>query len=171
MNRQLEHVLLKVSALNDFYSTNIYDTYSVAKHILSQDVDARLEANDHALVNAIARLTINGKAKNFYSFASKYCSHHRPNTYPIFDYYVDRMILHYRDADSFHAFSKLDLRDYPRFISVMQEFRLFYGLEEFSLKNLDVFLWMAGRQYFKKAYYKKTRVVGSSTPPLRGVNR
>jgi hypothetical protein len=36
-NKEIEHVLLKVSALNDFYSTNVFDTYSVAKHILKKD--------------------------------------------------------------------------------------------------------------------------------------
>src|SRR2546423_772464 len=33
-NTSIEHVLLKVSALNDFYSTNIFDTYSVARRIM-----------------------------------------------------------------------------------------------------------------------------------------
>jgi len=32
---EIIHVLLKVSALNDFYSTNIYDTHTVAKHIVA----------------------------------------------------------------------------------------------------------------------------------------
>ena len=41
-NKKIEHVLLKVSALNDFYSTNIFDTYSVAKHILKMNIDAQL---------------------------------------------------------------------------------------------------------------------------------
>ena len=62
-NKKIEHVLLKVSALNDFYSTNIFDTYSVAKHILKKDVDARLGANDYSLVNDIARISIKEKSK------------------------------------------------------------------------------------------------------------
>jgi hypothetical protein len=33
-NITLEYVLLKVTVPNQFYSTNIFDTYSVAKHIL-----------------------------------------------------------------------------------------------------------------------------------------
>ena len=41
-NSDIESVLLKVSALNDFYTTNIYDTYSVSKHILSLNIDGRL---------------------------------------------------------------------------------------------------------------------------------
>lgn len=41
-NRVLEHVLLKISALNDFYSTNIFNTYAVARHIVSLDIDPLL---------------------------------------------------------------------------------------------------------------------------------
>lgn len=31
-------------------------------------------------------------ASNFYSFASKYCSHHNPLDYPIYDIYVDEVL-------------------------------------------------------------------------------
>ena len=41
-NSVLEQVLLKVSALNDFYSTNIFDTFSVAKHIRELNIESRL---------------------------------------------------------------------------------------------------------------------------------
>lgn len=33
-NTDMTEVLLKTSVLNDFYSTNIFSVYSVAKHIL-----------------------------------------------------------------------------------------------------------------------------------------
>ena len=71
-------ILLKVAALNDFYSTNIFSVYPVAKHILSLNIDDRLMTGDVALVSDIQKVTINGVEKNFYSFATKYCSHHRP---------------------------------------------------------------------------------------------
>ena len=32
-NIELEDILIKCSTLNDFYSTNIFDVHSVAKHI------------------------------------------------------------------------------------------------------------------------------------------
>jgi len=38
-NSAIEHILLKVSALNDFYSTNIFDTYTVAKHIREMNIE------------------------------------------------------------------------------------------------------------------------------------
>ena len=50
-NLEMLDILLKVAALNDFYSTNIFSVYPVAKHILSLDIDARLESGDVTLVS------------------------------------------------------------------------------------------------------------------------
>jgi hypothetical protein len=151
-NKKIEHVLLKVSALNDFYSTNIFDTYSVARHILAKDIDARLEVNDYSLVNDIAQIAIKAKTINFYSFASKYCSHHKPTSYPIFDSFVEKMMLHYKIVDSFNGFDKVDLKDYECFIQIIKSFQSFYKLEEFSLREIDIFLWLAGKEWFPKKY-------------------
>ena len=82
-NKVIEHVLLKISVLNDIYSTRTYDTYSVAKHIVGKNIDVRLYAADYSLVNNIAALPIRGKTTNFYSFASKYCSRHKPKSSPV----------------------------------------------------------------------------------------
>lgn len=42
-NSQLTTVLLKSAALNDFYSTNIFSTYDVAKHIHTLATDQKLD--------------------------------------------------------------------------------------------------------------------------------
>ena len=160
-NKKIEHVLLKVSALNDFYSTNIFDTYSVAKHIIKKDIDIRLEAVDYFLVNDIAKILIKGKSKNFYSFASKYCSHHKPKSYPIFDSFVEKMLLHYKSTDKFNGFDKRDLKDYRRFIDIIKSFQRFYGLEKYSLREIDIFLWLAGKEWFPRKY--KRSITNRST--------
>ena len=61
-----------------------------------------------------------GKTRNHYSFASKYCSHHFPEDYPIFDSYVEKMLRFYAKADQFASFKPAELRklrkiraDYP----------------------------------------------------------
>ena len=95
-NDNLQNILVKCSTLNDFYSTNIFKVYNVAVHILSLNIDERLNNNDPTLVNDIAKLTINGKDKYFYSFASKYCSHHNPLNFPIYDSYVEKVLKHFR---------------------------------------------------------------------------
>ena len=42
-NNDINDILIKCSSLNDFYSTNIYSIFSVAKHILNLKIDARLK--------------------------------------------------------------------------------------------------------------------------------
>lgn len=153
-NKTIEEILLKVSALNDFYSTNIFDTYTVAKHILKKDIDSRLEKIDYTLVNDIAWVTISEKKKNFYSFASKYCNHHNADEFPIYDSFLEKMLLHYRKTDDFDIFKKDDLKIYNRFIEIIRNFQNFYRLEEFSLRKIDIFLWLAGKEYFPKNYKK-----------------
>lgn len=151
-NKKIEHILLKVSALNDFYSTNIFDTYSVAEHIHTKDIDGRLRTDDYSLVNDIAQISIKNKTKNFYSFASKYCSHHKPTSYPIFDSFVEKMLLHFKSVDNFDSFDKVDLRSYGRFIKVIRNFQSFYKLDKFTLREIDIFLWLAGKDWFPRKY-------------------
>lgn len=91
-NTEMSDILLKVAVLNEFYSTNIFSVYSVAKHILSLNIDARLDSGDVTLVQDLQKVTINGVEKNFYSFSTKYCSHHKPLDYPIYDSYVEKVL-------------------------------------------------------------------------------
>lgn len=151
-NADIESILLKTSALNDFYSTNIYDTYTVGKHILALDIDERLKWKDLRLVNDIGRVSIKGKSKYFYSFATKYCSHHEPDAFPIWDSFVDQMLRHYRKTDKFEKFRNAELKDYPRFIEIIESLREFYGVTDFSLRELDIFLWLAGKDNFPRKY-------------------
>lgn len=156
-NTDIEQILLKVSVLNDFYSTQIFGTYPVAKHILSIQTDTRLAQGDHSLVDAMASVSINGKARNFYSFASKYCSHHRPKDFAIFDFFVEKLLCEYQATDRFGAFSKRELRSYPTFIQAIKGFRTHYQLESFSLREIDIFLWLAGKRWFPRSYGKPVR--------------
>jgi hypothetical protein len=151
-NKSIEHILLKVSTLNDFYSTNIFDTYSTARHILNLNVDSRLEAKDYSLVNDIARVPIKGKVRNFYAFASKYCSHHRPEAFPIYDFFVEKMLLHYQSTSGFGEFKKDDLKNYDRFMEIIKSFQTYYKLAKFSLREIDVFLWLVGKECFPRNY-------------------
>lgn len=154
-NKDISDVLLKVSTLNDFYSTNIFSIYPVAKHITSLDIDVRLKAGDVTLVGDIQRVVINGTERNFYSFATKYCSHHNPLEYPIYDSYVDKVLKHFRDLNGFAEFNNDDLKDYIRFKGALVDFRRFYHLEQFDLKEIDKYIWQLGKTYFPKDFSKK----------------
>lgn len=151
-NKDIRDILVKASCLNDFYSTNIFSIFPVAEHILSLDIDARLEANDDTLVNDIATITVNGKEKYFYSFASKYCSHHKPLDYPIFDDYVKKTLLYFRRNYRFADFEDDDLRDYPKFKKILIEFKRFFDIDQFNLKDIDRYLWQLGKEHFPKNY-------------------
>lgn len=156
-NEDVIDVLLKASTLNDFYSTNIFSIYPLAKHICSLDIDSRLEVGDVTLVRDIQYVTIGDKERNFYSFASKYCSHHNPLDYPIYDSYVDKVLRYFRNRDGFSNFYDGDLKDYIRFKEILIDFRAFYSLSEYNLKQIDQYIWLLGKDYFPKNYGMKKR--------------
>ncbi len=145
-NTVLEEVLAKVVLLNGLYSTSIYGTYVVAKHIVSLRIDSRLRLGDLRLVDDIAKITFGDKQRFNLSFASKYCSWHAPDRYQMYDSYVDCLLWAYRKRDSFARFQRQELRSYTRYMQIIDEFRMFYGLAEISRKELDQFLWIAGRE-------------------------
>ncbi len=151
-NTDINDILIKAASLNDFYSTNIFSIFAVAKHIQALDIDKRLEEGDASLVDDIADMTIGGKKRRFYSFASKYCSHHKPTLFPIYDSFVDRVLRYFRKQDGFCSFSDEDLKNYPKFIKVLNAFQEFYHLEDFNKKDLDRYLWQLGKRYFPRTY-------------------
>ena len=151
-NNDLNEILIKCSCLNDFYSTNIFLIFPVAKNIYDLKIDKRLEEGDTSLVNDIANVEISGKQKNFYSFASKYCSHHNAIKFPIYDYFVEKMLMYFKKKDKFAKFKKEDLKDYTKFRNVLMEFKKFYDIDEYNLRDIDKYLWIAGKEYFPKKY-------------------
>lgn len=154
-NTEVEDVLVKVATLNDFYSTQIFSVYLVAKHIVNLSIDERLKAGDLSLVNDIATVKMeSGDEKNFYSFATKYCSHHQPLNYAIYDSYVEKVLKYYRNIDGFSKFNDNELKQYSVFCKVLLDFQSFYHLEAYNLKELDRYLWQLGKDKFPKKYYK-----------------
>ncbi len=151
-NTDLNEILIKCSCLNDFYSTNIFLIYPVAKNIYDLKIDDRLNKGDPSLINDIAHVTINGVEKRFYSFASKYCSHHNSINFPIYDYFVDKMLWYFQKKDKFSNFSKEDLKDYVKFKNILMDFKKFYDIDEYNLRDIDKYLWIAGKKYFPKKY-------------------
>ena len=151
-NDTIENILIKCSVLNDFYSTNIFKVYPIAKHILGLNIDDRLNKHDPTLVNDIANVTISGKSKYFYSFASKYCSHHDPLNYPIYDSYVEKVLKYFKKKDKLIKFNNDDLKHYELFKQILLDFQKAYNIEEYNLKDLDRYLWQLGKKYFPNKY-------------------
>ena len=151
-NTDISDILIKASALNDFYSTNIFSIFPVAKHILNLNIDDRLVKGDETLVNDISNIIINGKLKHFYSFATKYCSHHFPKIFPIYDSYVEKILLYFKKKDNFAQFKKDNLKEYKVFKDTLVKFKKYYDIDEFNLKDIDRYIWQLGKDYFPKKY-------------------
>jgi hypothetical protein len=151
-NKVIQDVLIKCSTLNGFYSTNIYDIYSVAQHILKLNIDERLRGGDLSLVDMIARVKVGNppKERRFYSFATKYCSHHQPQKYAIYDSYVEKLLWDFQNRDKFSDFKLPDLKDYTNYMRAIYDFQKHYELEQFSVKNLDQYLWQLGKKYYSQ---------------------
>ncbi len=149
-NNCIEDIIIKCSALNDFYSTNIFDIHTVAQHILSLCIDERLEKGDRSLVNDIAHVEVNGKDHFFYSFATKYCSHHQPRRYAIYDSYVEKVLLSMNKRKHFANFQREELKDYETYMSVIRAFQQTFGLMNYNIKQLDQYLWQLGKWYFNQ---------------------
>lgn len=151
-NTDIDDILIKASSLNDFYSTNIFSIFNVAKHIKELNIDERLANKDETLVNELAKVKINDKEKNFYSFATKYCSHHDPINYPIYDSYVEKILMHFKKIDNFSNFKRDDLKDYPKFKKILIEFKKYYDIDDYNLKDIDKYLWQLGKEYYPNNY-------------------
>ena len=171
-NDNIEDILIKCSSLNDFYSTNIFDIHTVAQHILSLHIDARLENGDHSLVNDIAHVEVNGKDHFFYSFATKYCSHHQPERYAIYDSYVENVLVSMNNRKPYANFKREELKDYETYMSVIRAFQQRFGLMQYNIKQLDQYLWQLGKWYFNQYgltinYYNREEVNPFSDEDVR----
>ena len=144
------HVLLKVVALNRLYFAGILAVEGVARLIYEhrQEVDGALKADPPPpeAVDKIVELTILGTGKHFWSFATKYCSWHRPESYPIWD---SRVALYLRSLKG-SCFTRPDnWTHYREFLALMNRFRDFYNLRSFTFKEIDKFLFLSGEELWK----------------------
>lgn len=153
-NNDINEILIKVATLNDFYSTHILNIFKVAEHIKNiENLDDRLQKGDEKLVKEIAKVGLknkNGKKIIFYSFATKFCSHHNDKDFAIYDRYVEKILMHFKKLDDFskNFIKKEDLKEYSNFKSILfDDFRVYYKLD-CNLKELDRYLWQLGRKYF-----------------------
>jgi hypothetical protein len=150
-NDDLRHVLLKVVAVNALYHTCIYALDTVARHIYAQgaEIDAALAAGSHEIVDKIAKVRVQGKVHNFFSFATKYCSWHQPEKYHIYDSRVDSYLWNLQQQNAFAAaFHHPHLWDYPKFHNIVVTFRDAHGLSTFTFKEIDKFLYLQGEPTF-----------------------
>ncbi len=153
-NDDLRNIMLKSSVLNDFYSTHIMDISTVSKHIFDLNIDPRLKVSDETLVGDIANVNLADKPRQLISFASKYCSHHKPEDYP-YDGYVSNVLSYFKSRDKFTSIKVTEFKDYVKFKKAIIDFRSFYGIEKYNLKKVDRYLWQLGKEKFPNPNYSK----------------
>lgn len=162
-NDRIEEVLLKVAVLNSLYSTNIFALTKVATHIYQLQIDNALAQHSLAIIEAIACIELNGKRRRNYSFATKYCHWHRPDVYPIYDSYVERLLWAYQQQDGFASFRREELQEYMHYKMIHDQFKQYYGLTAFTTKQVDQFLWGYGKEWLKtSSTQKQTPSTGSA---------
>jgi hypothetical protein len=146
-NEEFAHVLLKVIVISQLYSARVLniDAAPLARHIAS------IPRLDHMLAEGLPEVVAlihdcDTTRIKYYSFATKFCSWHNQDAYPLWDYNVDEALWAYGNKGrkgGFAQFKRKELLDYARLVEIVKEFRDFYGLN-LSPKNMDKFLWRVG---------------------------
>jgi hypothetical protein len=154
-NEDYKGVLLKCIVINALYYTQIRAITNAAKRIMELNIDTALQRGDAQLVDRIAELTITTKGgeekkRRNYSFATKYCSLHQPDLYPIYDNIVDKTLKAYQRQEPFSSQPFGDLKDYRRFKQVLKEFVNYYDLRGLGFRALDCFVHDYGKEALDK---------------------
>ena len=176
--KELTQTLIKVTLLNNYYSTRIKDDdlVAIARQIVNLGAHSRLnkskkaEEPDCDLVNQIAyyRKDIKSgdkKINTAYSFATKYCSWHCHEWYPIADSYAKGFLYHLNEAlknnkqykekqfisypdngDTSKTAAAKILNDYNKYVELYELFKDSFDLKESDTKKIDEYIW----RYTKK---------------------
>ena len=108
----------------------------MAKHILACNIDKDLSDSDKNVVDRIADITINKEKFSFICLKILQLSF--SEEYPIYDYFVEKMLLYFRDKDDFDDFKKIVKM--LKFFDVINKFKIFYKLSNSSMKEIDTYL-------------------------------
>ncbi len=150
-NTSFEDVVIKVLALDNYYSTNLKEEQiRIITNLIiqNQDIDKQLENGERCVVDYIGK-TKPG-VKNAYVFASKYCSFHKPDKYIVFDKYswmamhdlFDKGII--KSNIPKYGSKSMDFGAYKLYCGCMDELKKTYFLNE-CYKKIDEFLWTYGK--------------------------
>jgi hypothetical protein len=170
-NDNYSHVLLKVVCLNRLYSAGILNPYPVARHIRDHapEIDSGLSRGSPEVVDIIVPvpITAKGKVLHFWAFATKYCSFHNPDAYPIWDSRVREYLTWLRQQKPQGSFLVKDpdsWTKYAEFVEIINNLRNLDTLREskFSFKDIDKFLWSEGGKLI--AQKKRLRAAKKDTP-------
>ncbi len=162
MNNSFQAVYEKTVLINTLYSTVVYDTIGMARHILRTNIDSKLESGDISVIGDIRAghgiRTNRGKQKeiDFYSFATKYAAFHRPDVFPLYDDYVKKLLWQLNKIHKFtRRFTQTELRKYPFFKEVIDSLATLVNMEDCLYEELDHALWLYGKYIDKQGRLDK----------------
>jgi len=156
-NNCIQNVLPKVILINSFYNTQIFDTEKIANHILNSDIDGRLVSGDLSLIDNIRyghdiRVRKTGKERDFYSFATKYVALHEPTKFPLYDNLLMRLLTELNRQLKFCSqFKQDDLRNYKKYVSVIDAILDLTCSESFKYKRFDQGLWVYAKYLYNRS--------------------
>lgn len=158
-------VLLKVALLNSLYRTQIFDVYGMSEHVLTRRLDKYLQKGSPRAVSLIRKGhaigTKRGVERDFYSFATKYCHWHRPDMYPMYDWYVNVALRRLNRRLRFRPrFGAEALREYPFFKDTVDACRTTVQWNRPGYKRFDQALWILGKRLEGEADRAIVRAVG-----------
>jgi len=157
-------ILFKTLMLNSFYSTKLQAPLYVVEYIETiEDFYHRVgsDETDYDLIDQIAwkndRYVGNNERynnrRNCFSFATKYCHHHSPNKFRIYDSFVAKVLIYAQFHHQFYHenFSESDLqKSYEFFHKVWDAFKNDdrFNISHFENWEIDKYLWLLGKDYF-----------------------
>ncbi len=133
----LSACLIKASAINQLYGTNVYALTRASAH--AAEVMASPAGDD--LVERLAAVPTGGKVRRHLSFASKFAHFFvDKDRYPIFDSYAVRGLRHHLEG------ARLPYDDPPAYADYVEALSTLTALSgiECSGRELDRYLWLSG---------------------------
>jgi hypothetical protein len=155
-NQDLRHILVKVVAINTLYHVRVLDIdlHALALHIKGiAGLDEKLRNGSADAVDAIWKFK--GTRGHYPSFATKYCSWHNQDAYPISDTYVWEALTAYRSLRQGFTFRDKECNDHEGYRTVVKRFQKHFGLDHYSMKQIDKFLWVVGARIIEEKKRKK----------------
>jgi hypothetical protein len=157
-NKKIEHVLTKVVTINALYHARVLDmdVHPLAVHIWKiEDLDTKLKQGNLDAVDAIWKSQ--GTRRHYFSFATKYCSWHNQQAYAMYDLNMWEALRAYKTKESGFQFKDSESEDYATFYTIVKRFQAAYGLEGYSLKDVDKFLWLVGYRLLQAKQEKTSK--------------
>ena len=138
-NDNMKDVMLKATALRGFMRRpGMYLNYATHYILSDKAFDRKLQRGVMSIVDA---MTASSRARwKYCDFASKYCAFHQPELYLYSDWSL--VLQNYDQLDHFMQGKRFSLStSYSVYLKPFLIFREYYGLQKYSLSDLQHFLW------------------------------